>query len=524
MTAMDPLSCSHCTVGELLALRAQESPDRPAYLSDGQVLTYGQLHRRADMLAAALANLGVAKGERVAMALPNGIDMVCLYFAIAKLGAVNVFVNRDYDAALLNELLDRLQPAAVILDSANLAKLDTRFNSGPAVRILWSDANADAGLADAGVLRLHALLSGSPPAPPMIDVAPTDPVQFIFTSGTTGLPKACTLSHRARIGVSAHINHCLGVTRNDRYFVCLPNYHGNVFLGIIGALLAGGSCLIAERFSASRYWHQAEQGQATILVLHAVPLNMLLAGAEEIREKKAGPAACHGVRAVVTVGGRYTQFMERFGIPEAVLGYGSTEAGGLTSLARISQAEAMTLEAGYAGRVRSDLEVRVEGPDGVEMPAGCTGELLVRPRMPHMMFSGYHAQPEATAKAFRNGWYRSGDRGSLDAAGNLYFAGRDGDTVRVKGEAVPVEYLEGLIRECGQVEDCAVIGVSHALGDEELRVFVQCGSGDSLTADQLIDYLRPKVPKYMIPASIVFVASFPRSPATMKILKRKLLE
>ena len=220
----------------------------------------------------------------------------------------------------------------------------------------------------------------------------------------------------------------------------------------------------------------------------------------------------------------WPEFLRRYGIADVVVGYGSTEAGGLTSLGRVTRADAAGVAASYGGLVRSDLEVIVAGPDDGEIARGQSGEILVRPRIPGVMFNGYYGLPQETVQACANFWYHSGDQGHLDEQGALHFTGRARDALRVKGEFVPVEYLEGLIRQFDPVEDCAAVGVASPLGDDELRLFVQVRDGQRLVASDVIDFLRPRVPRFMIPDSVVFIREFPRSPATLKILKRKLLE
>ena len=502
------------TIGDLADRNAKETPGRTAFITETEAITWLELQSRSCRLARSLAAQGVSRGDRVAMALPNCMDMVCLYVAVARLGAVNVFFNQEYDAKLLNGLIARMQPAAAIMDAANLAKLDHVSRAQVGLTVSWPVRSES----EPRALPFSELMEHDDGAALPRDIAPSEPVQFIFTSGTTGLPKACVLSHRARISLSAQINQCAKVGMEDRFLACLPNYHGNVFLGIIGALLAGASCVIAERFSVSRYWDQVGATDTTVLVLHAVPLNLVLA---HTRER---PSACRRVRTVVTIGGRWQQFLERFGIADAVVGYGSTEAGGLTSLGRVTCVDAPGIDASFSGRVRSDLEVIIAGPDDVELEQGQSGEILVRPRIPFVMFNGYHGQSDELVKASTNFWYHSGDIGHLDEGGFLHFTGRARDALRVKGESVPVEYLEGLVREFDPVEDCAAVGVASALGDDELCLFVQPRDGRGLTASDVIDFVRQRVPRFMVPERVVFVREFPRSPATLKILKRKLID
>jgi acyl-coenzyme A synthetase/AMP-(fatty) acid ligase len=500
----------YATLCELLEDRARCRPGKVMGAFEDREVRYGEFNSAVDRVAASLHELGVRHGDRVIATLPNGLDMLYLYFAVAKLGAANVFINPEYDAGLFNRLVKALQPAAVVLDEINMAKL--RAGPSDAVRIRWP--GGEEGFP--GEISFARLLKGDATRIPKVRIEPGDAVQYIFTSGTTGLPKACILSHCARLALCEQINRSLEATDEDRFFGCLPNYHGNVFLAILGGMLAGGSFALAERFSASRYWDQARRFHATILVLHLVPLNVLL---------KAAPRSddsWHPARAVLTVGGKPGEFLRRFGLNTALVGYGSTEAGGLTALGAISRWQAPDIPSSYSGRVRDDLEVRIMRDDGERARAGEAGEIYVRPRIPFVMFNGYHGADGHVVSPPEQSWHRTGDLGSIDPADNLHFHGRATDAVRVKGEFVPIEYLESLIREHEAIEECAVMGVRSDVGDEDLVVYVKTKAPGSLSQDDVIDYLSPRVPRFMVPQIVEFVADFPRTAATMKIQKSKL--
>lgn len=498
------------TIGELLEDRARGRPSKVMAVLEGRDLRYGEFSLAADRVAASLYELGVRPGDRVLATLPNGLEMLYLYFAVAKLGAVNVFVNPDYEQGLFRRLVESLSPKVMVLDEKNMAKV--RGWDRHSRLVAWPESSPS----NHDERAFHSLLAGDPAAWPRATILSSDPVQYIFTSGTTGLPKACILSHRARLSVSAQLNRALGATDEDRFFGCLPNYHGNVFLAILGGVLAGGSFALTERFSASRYWDQVRRLHTTILVLHQVPLNLLL---------KAAPRSddsWNTARAVVTVGGKPAEFLRRFGLNTAVVGYGSTEAGGFTSLGAVSRWQAPQVPATYSGKVRDDLEVRTVGSDGASLSIGAAGEIQVRPRTPHVTFDGY-----LTADGVRNppdsrSWYSTGDLGSLESDGSLHFLGRATDTVRVKGEFVPVEYLESLVREIEAVEECAVIGLRSELGDDDLAIFIKPKIADGLRREDVIDYLSSKAPRYMVPDIVEFVSDFPRSPSTLKIQKGRL--
>lgn len=511
--ALDPWSNE--TVGGLVDRRAREAPERIAFLTESEQISWQELRERSLREARLLADLGVRKSDRVVMSMPNGIDTVSLYVAIARLGAISVFINREYSGDLLDSLLRNLRPAMLIMDPQSLAKVDKEC-----VESLRASACCISGSFQASAEPLFDRTGGPVRGPSSIalpqNIAATEAVQFIFTSGTTGLPKACVLSHRARISLSAQINACLGVTVDDRFFGCLPNYHGNLFLAIMGAIVSGASCVIAERFSKSRYWPQVATSGATILVLHGVPVNLLLAEKDE-RESEE-----YRARALLTIGGRWPEFVERFGLTSALVGYGSTEAGGLTAMACVRSDEMSEKGPSFVGRVRSDLEVTVVGDDGGPRSPGQSGEILVRPRIPSVIFDGYFGVAQEERDGQPDPWYRSGDQGHFDEQGNLHFTGRIRDAIRVKGEFIPVEYLESLIRQVPEVADCAAVGVHSPLGEEELRLFVQRRTACELQEGELIGFLQSRVPKFMVPQSVVFVDDFPRSPATLKILKRQL--
>lgn len=496
---------------QLLEDRAESRADSVFAVFEHAQLSYGEFNGMVDTIAASLHMLGVAKGDRVVCALPNGLETMCVFFAVAKLGAVNVFVNSQYEADLFASVAGSVQPKAYIVDEENIAKL--RQFDLPGARIVMGE---DVSLM-ANELAYSILLQGDPNLVPPVRIDPGDPVQYIFTSGTTGLPKACVLSHRARLSLSAHVVRLFGATEKDRFFGCLPNYHGNIYFAILGALISGGSVAIANSFHARRYWDLVRQFEATLLVLHAVPLNILLTAAPRPDD------ADNTARGVLTVGGKFQEFVTRFGIDSVLLCYGATEVG-LTTLGVLSGDAARGAPASYAGHVRDDHEVRIVRPDGAEAEQGEMGEIQVRARVPYTIFSGYHAAQSSSHRPDGSSWYHTNDRGAFDENGVLHFYGRLGESIRVKGEFVPVQYLESLVREHPAVEDCAAIGVASEIGDQDLIVFAQLRDGHAIAGDELIEFLKPRVPKFMVPKSVEFVAEFPRAPATLKIQKNRLLE
>ncbi|MGD9869220.1 MAG: class I adenylate-forming enzyme family protein [Hyphomicrobiales bacterium] len=499
------------TLRGLLEEQARRIPRSTACRFEDVEIDYAGFNAAVDRVGAALHGLGVSKGDRVVIGMPNHLDMLVLFFAVAKLGAINVFLNPAYHAELLRRLVSTISPKAMVLDEATLDKLDERSPGSP-IRIVWPEKRSEA--ADMGYRDLAAADAGRLP---QVDISPGDPVQFIFTSGTTGLPKACILSHRARLALCKHINRCFDATDEDCYLGCLPNYHGNVFLGLISSMLVGGCFALLPKFSASRYWDEVRRHNASILVLHLVPANILLNSPPDRRDRG------HRVRGLFTVGGRIAEFLERFGVRTGLASYGSTEAGGLVSLAPVTHEEAAAKPSSYGGKVRDDMEVCIVDEHDQPLPYGETGEIIVRPRVPHVLFSGYSGQPEQTMQVCRNFWFHTGDLGVLSENGDLVFMGRARESIRVKGAFVPVEYIESLIRQHDSVTECALVGVPSKLGEQEIKAFIQPRSGFTLRESDIIEYLRERIPKSMLPASVEFVTDFPRAAATLKIQKNRLV-
>jgi len=497
------------TLPELLESRARSHPGRIFAVLESAEIRYGDFKASVDRVAASLHALGVARGDRVVCTLPNGSEMLYTLFAVARLGAVNVFINPQYDAELFGKVARSVEPRAYILDAENMAK--ARHLALPGARVVGGQ-----GQPVAGELAYASLLAGNPAQLPPARVQPGDPFQYIFTSGTTGLPKACILSHHARLSLSEHVVRLFGATDEDRFFGCLPNYHGNLYFAIFGALLTGGSFALAERFHASQYWEQVRRFQATLLILHAVPMNILLAA--PVRDNDSH----HPARGVLTVGGRFQEFGSRFGLNTVMVSYGATEVG-LTALGVLPSWTARNTPASYAGRVRDDHEVRIVRENGSIAARQELGEIQVRARVPFTIFSGYHTPQGRQGSADGLQWYRTNDLGMFDEQGVLHFHGRRGESVRVKGEFVPVEYLESMIRRHPLVEDCAVLGVASELGDQDLVVFVQKPENPALSGEELVEFLLPRVPKFMLPKRVEFLVEFPRTPSTLKVQKNRLL-
>ncbi len=479
--------------------------------------TYGEFDVLVNRVANSLARLGIDQGDRVGGFMPNCLEWLVLFFAIAKLGGINVFVNTQYNPELLQHALMISRVKAVALSSSLLPTYDKIRNQlkGIQVEILVQDEPVSQK--PFHMVAYEDLLSSPADSPPDRNLHGSSPLQFVFTSGTTGLPKPCIISHRYMLSLTQRIQNLLQATPQDRVFSCLPNYHGNVYVGIFTSFMAGAVAVVEKSFSASRYWDWVRHYNATILTLHITPMNILLK--QPPRKDDAENPARAGI---FLVGGGAVPFVRRFGLSSGLAMYGSTEAGGFCTMGVFGPESQR--DPRWAGYPRDDVEVEIRDENDERVKPGVEGEIVVRDKVAHTLFSGYFNMPEKTAQACRNFWFHSGDVGYLDEEGSLFFIGRREESMRVKGEFIPVEQLESCIRSIPHVLDCAAVGVPSDIGEEDIKVYVQLHPDASLTPEDLIAHCANSLPGFMIPRYIEFVEDFPRASSAMKIQKVKLKE
>jgi crotonobetaine/carnitine-CoA ligase len=493
--------------------------DRVFLIFGGDVYTYGEFDVAVNRVANSLSRLGITQGDRLGGFMPNRLEWLLFYFAAAKLGAVNVFVNTQYDAELLKHALQISEVKAVLVSDSLFPQYVEIRNQLKTLHLeILVKEGPGPGIANyPKLIPFEELLTGSSDPPPKPDLAGRSPLQFIFTSGTTGLPKPCITSHRYLLSMTSRIADLLGTTAEDRVLSCLPNYHGNVYIGTFTALAAGATAVLESRFSASNYWDWVRRHNATILTLHITPMNILLK--QPPRPDDADNPARSGI---FLVGEGAVPFLRRFGLSLGLAMYGSTEAGGFCSMSPFNpDAEH---DPRWAGGPRDDVEIQIWDENDEQKAPGVEGEIVIRDKTAHTLFTGYYNMPEKTAQACRNFWFHSGDLGYMDEDGSLYFLGRREESIRVKGEFIPVDRLESCIRSHPAVLDCAAVGVPSDIGEEEVKVYVQVGVTASLSPENLIEHCEKHLPRFMIPRYVEFVNEFPMASSAMKIQKVKLKE
>jgi carnitine-CoA ligase len=391
-------------LAQLFLARGAERPDLRIGTLDEQLALPVAL-RRAAGGAHRLRELGLDDSRRVAVVASSSTDYLVVWMACVLAGVPVALVNPTYPPELLARMLENLDPALVFTDLTDRSFTGTR----PTLSLQQSRGWPDADPADMPGARADRF----------------DLVSFMHTSGTTGVPKFCAQTHSYFLRLGRAIADAMELTAADRMLVPLPLFHINPLgYGVVGALTAGADALAVAKFSASRFWPSVRQHGITAIALHAPPVEILK------RATAAEDAAGHRVRSVFYADG---EFMTRFGIPLAVSCYGSTEAAGVSHLHRWRLGDDIPADASrYGGATRTDVEDRLDDD----------GQIFVRERVPGTLFAGYFADGKLDPTRDAEGWFATGDLGGRDAAGGLRFLERAAESIRVKGEFVPIPFVE----------------------------------------------------------------------------------
>jgi fatty-acyl-CoA synthase len=515
------------SLGEMLDVTAERWPDKPAVVFKGAALTYRELRERADAFARGLLALGLGPGDHVVVWMPNAPEWAVVNLAIARIGAVTVTCNSRYKAFELEYVLRQSDAKALIMadrfEAAGIEYLDIVRTVVPDV--LWQ---SDRRLISPRLPELrHVIVFGERRDPgcmgaedvvrrgervPRAEVAritvpSTAPAAMLYTSGTTGQPKGCLLSHRnfwfkAREYVALH-----GWTPDDRCLVAVPYFHIFGALGGITAnVLAGSTQVLMETFEPEEAMRRIERDRVTIF--SGVPTMFITIlghprfGQYDLRSLRTGTIGAAPVP--VAMMRRILDREHGVGMDATVV-YGLTEATGATHFTRLG--DPLDKRVATVGRVTSELEERLVDPaTGRECAVGEEGEVCVKG--PSLML-GYYKNPEATAEKIRDGWLHTGDMGARDADGYLRITGRLSDMIIVGGfNTYPAEIEDFYLRH-PKVLDVSIVGVPDPVMGEVVMAFVIPKAGETVTPDEMRDFAKGQIANFKVPKHVEIVGEFP---------------
>ncbi|WP_052369566.1 AMP-binding protein [Paraburkholderia caledonica] len=493
----------------------------PARAKSSRIETYTEFLGRSSALAHHLTSLGVGPGAYVAILLPNSVEALHAWMAIALAGAVEVPLRPMVGGEVLRHALALTRPSVVIADSRSADALADVLDSLPVIHdVVWVDFDAFSAVKASRFSRLrnhsYADIVAVPRTLPAVVCKPSSPASVMLTSGTSGPSKGVLLPH-AQVCLIARVCGQATQARAADVFYCVHplNHIAGKFMGVLSTFATGGKVILDTRFDARHWLTRIRRYGATVSIAHGPMLQMLAATPSSAED------SAHGLwRLMCSPMPRHlTQRLEsRFGFRRIEM-WGMTETGCVT-WTNLDEPHPL----GSAGKVLSEwYELQIADPETDEcLPVGGVGEIMVRPRYPFTMMQGYVAMPEKTVEAWRNSWFHSGDAGYFDSEGNLYFVERLKDRIRSRSENISSYDIEMAAGTVPGVIDAAAVGVpSEFDGDDDIKLFVTLQPGAVLDGEALLRHLAGKLPHFMLPRFIEFITSIPRTP-TQKVKKSAL--
>lgn len=503
------------SLGAFLAARAAARPDAPLVLFEGTTLTYAAFARAVERTAALLALCGIEAGDRLGVLSTNHPSTAVLLFACARLGAILVPANPDYGANEAAYVFGNAGISGLIASPGTLAVAEAAAaRVAPRPWLMLNEAADDASRP----LLADAVASCDADAPPPVPDAAARTCLLIYTSGTTGFPKGVMHAQRGVVLTGEGFVGRMWLQPDDRLLCVLPLFHINaLFYSLCGAIACGGSVVLVRRFSAASFWRTVAETGATETNLMAAAARILMLRPE------AEFVPSHTLRKAFIAplnDAMQRAFHERFGVPDLIECYGMTEIPGV--LGNPFDGERRL---GSCGKVSPHPDPAVQRPElrivdeaMRDVPGDEPGELLVR--TPTLM-QGYWNNPDATAAAFHEGWFRTGDVVRRDADGFLHFVARRKDIIRRRGENISGAELDRVISAHPAVAEVATIGVPSELGEEEILAAIVRRDGASVTAGEIAEWVRARLAAYKAPRFVAFVPALPQT-ATQRIEKYKL--
>ena len=484
----------------ILDLLDNGSPTHTAIsVAGGPSVTYAGLRAQIEALAAELNRLGLGRGDRIAMALPNGLEVIASFLAASSVGTAAP-LNPAYTRDEFRFYLEDTGARALIVPPAGLPA--ARAAAGDNVLII--EASLDAG----GQVRLSS--KGTAGATRSRDYPRADDVALILhTSGTTSRPKRVPLSHANLLTSARNVAATYQLTPEDVSLCVMPLFHVHgLVASTLATLFAGGTVVVPPKFNPLSFWPTVRDYRATwysaVPTIHQLLLSRAKtrpAGAEQLRFVRS----CSAALSPQTM----ADLEERFGVP-LLEAYGMTEAAHQMASNPLPPG---ARKAGSVGRGTA-VEIAILNERGDEMPAGATGEVSIKGAN---VFSGYEGNSEANAESFSHGWFRTGDQGQLDSQGYLTLVGRIKELINRGGEKISPREIDDTLATHPAVAEAVCFGIPDRVYGEQVAAAVVL-DGEATEKD-LIAHCRSSLSDFKCPTTIYIVESIPRT-ATGKIQRR----
>jgi carnitine-CoA ligase len=500
-----------------IAAWAATHPDRIAVEHvDGERMTYAELHDACLRWAAGYQRLGVAPGDHVATMVPTGFSGFAAWFGLGWLRVTEVPLNTAYTGRMLHYALDFADVSTLVVGHEYFHRVATLAGELPQLKtVVVADGEPPPGASDLPfrVLGQAELLAGVEPATGLEGPEYRDIAAILYTSGTTG-PSKGVLAPWASIFQMWSWVPDDALAPGEGLYCGFPMFHTSGKSALNSCLVRGGRYVFRDKFSATNFWDDVRRTGVVIATLVG-PMTALMAAQPARPDDADNP-----LRAIVLgpMIPDMAAFERRFGVQIGTC-YGMTEIG---------SSFATTWDHGpwqTCGRPRTDYpftEVAIVNEHDEPVPVGTVGELVVRSREPWSLNAGYYKMAEATATAWRNGWFHTGDAFRCDEDGWYYYVDRMKDAIRRRGENISSFEVENFVIEHPDVADCAAVGVPAELGEDEVFVAIVPRDGATIDPAGVIAFLEERMPRFMVPRYVEVMEDLPRNETSMRVRKFEL--
>ncbi|NSW73399.1 AMP-binding protein [bacterium] len=490
-------------------------------------LTYSEVNTLANQIANSLNKLGVKKGEKVSVYMPNSLELCLSWFGILKNGSIMVPINTAYVMDFLQYIIESSDSKILIIAEEYMDRLKNIDDRIPLIEnvIVWpreekGSLNLMNYKGKAKIYSWKEFVESGDKNEPNVEITHLDHARLMYTSGTTGRSKGVVRPCAADYSSAMNYSLIMDITSDDIVFTCLPLFHSNAMvMGVYPAMIQGAKVVVEEKYSASNFWKWMKDFRITKFNLVGV-MSYFMWNAPVVPEEKE-----HEVKLVLGSPAPHDiieDFMERFDI-KFMEGYGLTEVGQCTFMR-----PGEPFRIGSCGKESPGYEIKIVNPDtDEELPPDTPGELVLRPRIPNICLHYYHKMPEKTVSDFRNFWFHTGDLCRKDDDGYIFFMDRVKDYIRRRGENISSFEVENMVSSHPKINEAAAIAVKvdeeGRYSEDEVMIVVVKENDENLDPKEIIEFLKPIMPKFMIPRFIRFRDTLPKTP-TNRVQKAKLRE
>lgn len=508
------------TLKAVLARGCRYGNIKPALVAEETSYSFSTLQHRVNRLANGMLDLGLQKGDRVAILSKNSPEVVESYFGIPIAGLVVVVLNYRFSLPELKTVLIDSAPQVLLVSEEYLEVAEKLAEKLPFIK--WTVLIGEHQNVPGGWLHYSTILQNGSDRDPVADIANDDLAALMYTSGTTGTPKGCMVTH----GNLYHAGHSMSLEMNmkegDVGLIPVPLFHASGLCMLMNCIYSGFSTVVMPCWNIEQFSELVATHRVTITMLATPMLNDLVAVSPIEHRKLASLQKVLFAGAPVS-SAVFARAIERFG-NIFIHGFGTTETVGSISILRLCDLEAVLEKnepelLNSCGRGYMDMDVEVVDDSGIPCATPhTTGEVRVRGKG---VTRGYWRKERETRNAFRDGWFYTGDLARVDKNGFISIVGRMRDMIISGAENVFPAEVENALQKHPAVYQAAVIGVQDAKWGEMVTAFVQLKAGDQVDAEAIRAFCKQEIASYKVPKIIHFVDELPVS-ATGKVLKGKL--